>query len=82
MPRMGIYYLNVTAYDNVSNVNNTVELTVKVDNTPPLVTANPTGYIGGNTAAKNGTAITLNATIADAFSGVKNATVNVAVGQK
>lgn len=39
---------------------------------PPYVTANPTGYLDGNSAAKNGTTITLNATITDAISGVKN----------
>ncbi len=73
----GIYYLNVTAYDNLSNVNNTAQLTVIIDNNPPRITANPTGYAGGKTAAKNGENITLNATITDAISGVKNASVNV-----
>jgi len=47
-----------------------------LDANPPLVTANPTGYQAGS-AARNGTAITLNATITDAVSGVKNASVNV-----
>ncbi len=50
---------------------------LSIDTVGPNVIANPTGYIGGNTAAKNGTAITLNATITDAISGVKNASVNV-----
>ncbi|VVB89192.1 Subtilisin-like serine protease [uncultured archaeon] len=50
---------------------------LSIDTTGLSVTANPTGYPSGNTAAKNGTAITLNATITDAISGVKNASVNV-----
>jgi PGF-pre-PGF domain-containing protein len=48
-----------------------------LDIVPPQVTANPTTYSGGNTATKNGTAVTLNVTITDALSGVKNASVNV-----
>jgi serine protease AprX len=73
----GQYYLNVTAYDNVSNVNNTIQLSVILDNNIPLVIANPTGYSTGNTAARNGTSVTLNASITDAISGVRNASVNV-----
>lgn len=33
----GIYLLNVTAYDNAGNKNDTVQISVIVDNTPPLV---------------------------------------------
>ncbi len=43
----------------------------------PTVVANPTEYLAGNSAARNDTTITLNATITDAIAGVKNATVNV-----
>ncbi|MDJ1421876.1 MAG: S8 family serine peptidase [Candidatus Methanoperedens sp.] len=42
----------------------------------PSVIANPTGYQAGS-AARNGTAVILNATITDAIAGVKNASVNV-----
>jgi subtilisin family serine protease len=38
----GIYHLNITSYDNISNINNTVQLTVNVDNTP-----SPLGFING-----------------------------------
>ncbi len=50
---------------------------LSIDTVGPSVVANPTGYLGENTAARNGTAITLNATITDSISGVKNASVNV-----
>jgi PGF-pre-PGF domain-containing protein len=73
----GTFFLNVSAYDNVTNLNNTVQLSVSVDNTPPVVIANPTTYESGWTAARNGTSITLNATITDTIAGVKNSTVNV-----
>jgi len=43
----------------------------------PSVTVNPTGYLPGLTASRNGTPITLNATITDAIAGVKNASVNI-----
>ncbi|MBU4075420.1 MAG: PGF-pre-PGF domain-containing protein, partial [Euryarchaeota archaeon] len=72
----GIYYLNITAYDNAGNLNNTVQITVIVDNTPPTITTAQTNYPSGLTAAKNGTSITLNASISDYPAGVKNATVN------
>lgn len=42
----------------------------------PSVIANPTYYPGGFTVARNGMAITLNASITDAIKGVKNASVN------
>ncbi|MCZ7361186.1 MAG: S8 family serine peptidase [Candidatus Methanoperedens sp.] len=71
----GIYLLNITAYDNVSNVNNTVQLAVNVDNTPPAVIAK-IDYTSGNTAARNGSIIIFNATINDAVTGVKNASVS------
>jgi serine protease AprX len=50
---------------------------LSIDTVGPSVVANPTGYTVGNTAARNGTTITLNATITDSIAGVKNASVNV-----
>ncbi len=47
-----------------------------LDTAPPLVVPNPTGY-HATSAARNGTIITLNATITDTGFGVKNASVNV-----
>jgi len=78
----GTHNLTITAYDKntTANVNNTVNLTVKVDNTKPLVSAANTVYPDGQTAANNGSVIVLNATITDgSLSGVKNATVTTNV---
>lgn len=74
--RDGIYRLNITAYDNAGNINNTEQFTVTVDNTPPTIESCQTAYPLGFTAAKNGTNIILNATISDLLGGVKNASVN------
>lgn len=65
--------------DNTSGAGriNVSAAVLSIDTVGPSVVANPTGYAGVNTAAKNGTAVTLNVTITDAISGVKNATVNV-----
>lgn len=49
------------------------------DLNPPSVTANPTGYPVGQTAAKYGDVITLNATIVDAQSGVRNSSVDASL---
>jgi len=72
----GAYVLNVTTYDNVENTNTSVSVNVTLDNTPPVVIANPTGYPSEQTVAKDGDVVTLNATITDNLAGVKNATVN------
>ena len=73
----GIFNLPVTVYDNASNVNTSSVIQVTVDNTPPIVIANPTGYPDGFTAVNNGSKITFNASISDTGAGIKNATVNV-----
>lgn len=64
--------LTITTYDYSGNVNKSVNMTVGIDNTMPSVTSNT-----NNVSVANGSIITLNATITDALSGVKNATVNV-----
>ena len=70
----GVKNLLITAYDNASNVNDSVNMTVKVDNTEPTVTVNePTPEL----CVKNCTTITLNATVNDTGCGVANVTVNV-----
>jgi len=71
----GQYYLNVTAYDNFSNINNTIQLSVTVDNTPPIVYINQTSYQRGS-AAKNGSIIGFNISASDNLAGLKNASVN------
>lgn len=68
----GVVNLTITAYDNVSNINNSINMTIGIDNTPPLVTSNT-----NNLYVPNGSVLTLNASITDAFPGVRNATVNV-----
>jgi PGF-pre-PGF domain-containing protein len=69
-PTDGTFNLTVVTYDNASNVNDSVNLSIKVDNTEPLVLDAHTEYATGYTAVNNGSTITLNATIYDAFSGV------------
>lgn len=64
--------LTITTYDYLGNVNKSVNMTVGIDNTAPSVTSN-TNYV----SVANGSIITLNASITEALSGVKNATVNV-----
>ena len=76
----GIYYLNITAYDNVGNLNNTEQITVIVDNTPPNVSVYPVSYQRGS-AANNRSIIGFSASADDplinsASSGLKNASVN------
>ena len=73
----GIYYLDITAYDNASNINNTGHFTVIVDSTPPTIGSYRTIYPDVFSAAKNGTTIIMNASISDAIAGIKNASVNV-----
>ena len=68
----GTQNLPVYAYDNVSNLNSSVSLTAGRDFTSPNVTA-----ITVNQWYSNGSVMTLNASITDDLSGVKNATVNV-----
>lgn len=72
----GTYYIKAKVmYRNLSAKNTNVTssvLTMVVDGTPPSVTSNT-----NNVYVLNGTLLTLNATITDALSGVKNATVNV-----
>ena len=77
----GSYYLNITAYDNAGNVNNTENFTVIVDNSRPDVMASPVSYQRG-TAARTGSLLEFNATAVDpemngVLSGIKNASVNV-----
>ncbi|MDW7725840.1 MAG: S8 family serine peptidase [Candidatus Methanoperedens sp.] len=70
----GTYYLNITAYDNVSNFNDTVRLSVTVDNLPPVILntgADPSEIEAG---LKN-SILSVNAT--DITSGVRNVTVNM-----
>lgn len=64
--------LQITAYDNASNVNKNINMTMGIDDTPPIVTSNT-----NNLYVSNGSYLTLNASITDAFPGVNNATVNV-----
>ncbi|PWB51956.1 MAG: hypothetical protein C3F06_09220 [Candidatus Methanoperedenaceae archaeon] len=77
----GLYYLNITAYDNAGNVNNTENFTVIVDNSKPDVMASQVLYRHGN-AARTGSLLEFNATAIDpemngVLSGIKNASVNV-----
>ncbi len=72
----GNYRFRVWGNDIPNNWNATELRVVTVDTRPPIVTANPTGYPAYQTASKNGGLITLNATITDLVTGVKNATVN------
>jgi hypothetical protein len=64
--------LTITAYDNVSLANNTVNMTVGIDENEPVVTAITVGVWTANNSV-----VTLNASITDSQAGVKNATVNV-----
>ena len=77
----GIYFLNVTFFDNAGNMNNTSQANVSIDNTPPFITINPIFYQRG-TGAKTGNFIQFNFTAEDPIingtsSGLKNASVNV-----
>jgi len=71
----GIYKLNVTAYDNSSGKNNTTQLTVIVDNTPPLIFPNPVKY-ETNGSAHNNSVIIINVTASDNLF-LKNVTADV-----
>ena len=73
----GILNLTVSAYDNLSNLNNSVNLTIKVDNSAPVFTTNEAVYPGGMNAINNGGTVTLNVTVSDAYSGVNASTVMV-----
>jgi PGF-pre-PGF domain-containing protein len=73
----GTIDLPVSAYDNLSNLNDTVNLTIKVDNSAPVFTTNESVYPGGMNAINNGGTVTLNVTVADAYSGVNASTVEV-----
>jgi hypothetical protein len=68
----GTQDLPVYAYDNVSNLNSSVSLTAGRDFAAPNVTA-----VTVDQWYLNGSVVTLNASISDDLSGVKNATVNV-----
>ncbi|NJD77411.1 MAG: PGF-pre-PGF domain-containing protein [Candidatus Methanoperedens sp.] len=79
----GTYSLNITAYDDAGNMNNTSQVTVVVDNTPPLVSINPVTYARGS-AAKNNSNIVFNISASDPVaggtsSGLKNASLNVSI---
>ncbi|MBP1907846.1 PGF-pre-PGF domain-containing protein [Methanolobus bombayensis] len=73
----GTIDLPVSAYDNLSNLNNSVNLTIKVDNSAPVFTTNESVYPGGMNAINNGGTVTLNVTVSDAYSGVNVSTVQV-----
>jgi PGF-pre-PGF domain-containing protein len=73
----GTIDLPVSAYDNLSNLNDSVNLTIKVDNSAPVFTTTETVYPGGMNAINNGGTVTLNVTVADAYSGVNASTVEV-----
>ena len=60
----GVYKLNVTAYDNSSKKDNSTQLTVIVDNTPPLIFPNPVKY-ETNDSARNDSVIIINVTASD-----------------
>jgi hypothetical protein len=68
----GFVGLVITACDNAGNSNNTINMTVGIDDISPYVSSNT-----NNLYVSNGSSLTMNASITDAFSGVKNATVNV-----
>lgn len=70
----GAYLLNVTAYDNVSNVNNNVQLSVTIDNTKPRI-LNASASLS-EIEAGSGTA-TLRVNASDNTSGVSGVTVNL-----
>jgi hypothetical protein len=72
----GNYSFRIWGNDLVNNWNVTQSRTVTVDTRPPIVAANPTVYPANQNAARNGSLITLNATITDLGTGVKNATVS------
>ncbi len=77
----GTYRLNITAYDDAGNMNNTAQVIVIVDNTPPLVSINPVTYPRGS-AAKNNSNMMFNISASDpeasdTSSGLKNASLNV-----
>ncbi len=79
----GVYLLNVTAYDNVSNENTSAQISVRIDNTLPIVTINPVSYQRGN-ASNNGSIITFNISAEDPVinstsSGLRNASVNASL---
>jgi len=74
----GWYNVSVEMHDNASNYtisyqNNSV---VK-DEVEPVVFANETDYPAGQTAAKQGETVTINAYVTDAGTGVKEVKVNV-----
>jgi len=69
--------LTINATDDAGKANTNEKITVVVDDIAPRVTANPTVYPDNQNAARNGSLITLNATIIDLGAGVKNAMVNV-----
>ncbi|MDF1534669.1 MAG: PGF-pre-PGF domain-containing protein, partial [Methanosarcinaceae archaeon] len=61
----GVFNLTITAYDNVSNVNNTINMTVYVDLTAPVLTNLHTDYATGQEKAKFGDYVTINITAKD-----------------
>ncbi|MFU8767122.1 MAG: S8 family serine peptidase [Candidatus Methanoperedens sp.] len=75
----GTYYLNITAYDNVSNFNDTVRLSVTVDNLPPVI---DTKVATPDSIQANGNDITTLSVIAHDFanvSAISSVTVNLSV---
>ncbi|GFO97897.1 hypothetical protein ig2599ANME_2108, partial [groundwater metagenome] len=80
----GTYRLNITAYDNAGNKNDSVQIPVIVDNTPPSnITINPVSYQRGS-AANNGSIIRFNVSAEDPVingtsAGLKNASLNASM---
>ncbi|MCL7413707.1 MAG: M6 family metalloprotease domain-containing protein, partial [ANME-2 cluster archaeon] len=79
LPDGSNYKVQVIATDNYGmslSGNDSSDGVFTIENTPPVLIGNPTGYPVGQTAAKNGSQLTLNATVIEYGAGVKNATVN------
>lgn len=72
----GDYSLRLTVTDG-ANSSNATAVNVTVDDEPPSVTVNPASYPGNHSWAHDGQNVTLNASVTDAGSGVRNVTANV-----
>jgi PGF-CTERM protein len=74
----GRYNVSVEMYDNASNYNISYQNnSVVKDEVEPDVFANATDYPAGQTAAKQGETVTINAYVTDAGAGVKEVKVKV-----
>ncbi|MCX9009585.1 MAG: S8 family serine peptidase [Candidatus Methanoperedens sp.] len=70
----GIYHLNITAYNNMGYANNFTQLSVTVDNTPPVIIS--TSAIPSQIEAGSGSSV-LRANVGDYTSGISQVTVNL-----